>query len=259
MRFIKRLTGPGVTESVNMLSADLGVVVWDPKRKANAVVMGDNFSERYLRGEWQSPSIIMYDKDFNLLGIPAGTTDIISSGNRRQALDYDHNAGGISTILPCDLMLLDGRWIMSAMIVGMGGLGDEKATQFFESPDLVHWKKFGPSLEHPGHPGNVMLTFDRLGEWVYIFGTGGLARNKPIWMWRCPAEEFPNGWWEPYGMDQVGWAWGNANERTPVLPGRYGELSTGLCRATRYSVSSTWTDIHVGDHGDQADRLLARR
>ena len=30
------------------------------------------------------------------------------------------------------------------------------------------------------HPGNTMLTFDRIGDYVYTFGTGGLARNKPI-------------------------------------------------------------------------------
>ena len=221
----KRTTGPGVSEKVNMVSADLGIVAWDPKRKAYAYVFGDNFAERYMRGEWQSPSILMYDADHNLLGIPSGTTEIIGSGNRRQALDYAHNTGGISTILPCDLMRLRGRWIMAAMIVGTGGLGDEKATQFFQSPDLVRWEKFGPSLEHPGHPGNVMLTFDERQGWVYIFGTGGLARNRPVWLWRCNASTFPEGLWEPWGYDGMEWRWGVPNENTPVLGGRYGELS----------------------------------
>jgi D-arabinan endo alpha-(1,5)-arabinofuranosidase len=226
MSFVTRVTGPGVTERVNMVSADLGVVAYDPKRKAFAYVFGDNFSERYLRGEWQSPSILMYDADHNLLGIPSGTSDIVESGNRRQALDYAHNAGGISTILPCDMMRVRGRWVMSAMIVGMGGLGDEKATQFFESSDLVRWTKVDPSLEHPGHPGNVMLTHDEGDDgYVYIFGTGGLARNRPIWLWRCPANTFPGGWWEPWGLTDGQWTWGNPNEHTPILGGRYGELS----------------------------------
>jgi len=263
MSFIKRVTGPGVTERVNMVSADLGVVAWDPKRKAYAYVFGDNFSERYLRGEWQSPSIVMYDENHDLLGIPAGTTDIISSGNRRQALNYDHNAGGISTILPCDLMWLRGRWIMSAMIVGMGGLGDEKATQFFASNDLVNWVKILPSLEHPGHPGNVMLTHDVQGEWVYIFGTGGLARNRPIWLWRCKADTFPDGYWEPWGMDNVGWAWNNPNEHSPVLAGRYGELSfrfiqgqavLGFFDVDEYSCAAL-TQTQVTDNWTQAHRV----
>ena len=225
MSLVKRVTGPGVTERVNMVSADLGIVAFDPKRQAFAYVFGDNFAERYLRGEWQSPSILMYDIDHNLLGIPAGTAQIIESGNRRQALNYAHNAGGISTILPCDIQLLNGRWIMSAMIVGMGGLGDEKATQFFASNDLVNWVKILPSLEHPGHPGNVMLTHDQQGDWVYIFGTGGLARNRPIYLWRCRAETFPDGLWEPWGLSGSVWEWGAPNEQFPILPGRYGELS----------------------------------
>ena len=133
MSFIKRLTGPGVTERVNMCPPTSASSAGIRSAKRTPVVFGDNFAERYLRGEWQSPSIVMYDKDHNLLGIPAGTTDIISSGNRRQALPYDHNAGGISTILPCDMILLDGRWIMAAMIVGMGGLGDEKAHPVLQS------------------------------------------------------------------------------------------------------------------------------
>lgn len=274
MSFVQRITGPGVTERVNMVSADLGCVAYDPKRKAYAYVFGDNFSERYLRGEWQSPSIVMYDADHNLLGIPVRTTDIVSSGNRRQALAYDHNAGGISTILPCDLIRLHNTWYMAAMIVGMGGLGDERATQFFESPDLVKWTKTSVSLEHPGHPGNVMLTFDALGDWVYIFGTGGLARNRPIWLWRCKADTFPEGWWEPWGLDNVSWAWGNANEHTPVLPGMYGELSfrfiqgqavLGFFDVERYCCSaltaqtptSNWTLANRVDyaHGDQFPQL----
>jgi hypothetical protein len=227
MSMIKRTTGPGVSEPVNMVSADLGIVRWDPKRKAFAYVFGDNFAERYMRGEWQSPSILMYDAEHNLLGIPAGTTDIVSQGNRRQAIPYTHNEGGISTILPCDMIRLRDTWYMAAMVVGMGGLGNELRTVFWESRDLVTWVKTEPyvRLDHPGHPGNVMLTFDRIKEWVYIYGTGGLARNRPIYLWRCPADEFPHGYWEPWGMDNVSWAWGNANEHTPILPGQYGELS----------------------------------
>src|SRR4029453_8964892 len=105
---------------------------------------GDNFSERYLKGEWQSPSIVMYDAEHNLLGIPAGTTDIISSGNRRQAIPYVHNENGISTILPCDMIRIGSLWYMAAMVVGMGGLGNELRTVFWQSQDLVNWVKTDP-------------------------------------------------------------------------------------------------------------------
>src|SRR4030095_6588366 len=104
-------------------------------------------------------------------------------------------------ILPCDMIRIGSLWYMAAMVVGMGGLGNELRTVFWQSQDLVNWVKTDPyvRLDHPGHPGNVMITFDRIKDWVYIFGTGGLARNRPIWMWRCPADEFPHGYWEPWG------------------------------------------------------------
>jgi hypothetical protein len=216
-----------VTERVNMVSADLGIVRWDPARRAYAYVFGDNFAERYMKGEWQSPSIVMYDEDQLLLGIPAGTTDIVASGNRRQAIPYVHHQDGISTILPCDLINVGGVWSMAAMVVGMRGLGNELRTIFWQSDNLVEWRKTAPyvSLDHPGHPGNVMLTFDRIGDWVYVFGTGGLARDRGVWLWRCAASTFPHGWWEPWGTDDARWDWGIPNERTPILRGRYGELS----------------------------------
>lgn len=227
MSMTKRITGPGVTERVTMVSADLGAVRYDAKRHAYAYLFGDNFSDRYLKGEWQSPSICMYDADHNLLGIPVRTTEITSEGNRRQAIPYIHGNDGISTILPCDFIKIGDTWTMAAMVVGLGGLGNELRTVFWQSHDLVGWYKTDPYVrfDHPGHPGNVMLTFDRIGDWVYVFGTGGLHRDRGIWLWRCASQDFPHGLWEPWGMDSVSWNWGTPNERTPILGGRYGELS----------------------------------
>jgi Domain of unknown function (DUF4185) len=59
---------------------------------------------------------------------------------------------------------------------------------------------------------------------VYIFGTGGLARDKPLWLWRNPVDQFPLGLWEPFGCDGSRWDWGVSNEDTPVLGGQFGEI-----------------------------------
>jgi hypothetical protein len=170
----------------------------------------------------------MYDENHQLLGIPVGSTEIVSQGNRRQCIPYTHMESGVSTILPTDLIHLNGTWTMAAMVVGMAGLGHELRTVFWQSHDLVEWHKTDPYIrfDHPGHPGNVMLTFDQIGDgYVYIFGTGGLARDRGIWLWRCAVDTFPHGLWEPWGLDQVSWGWNVPNERTPVLMGKYGELS----------------------------------
>jgi hypothetical protein len=92
-----------------------------------------------------------------------------------------HNNPEYSTILPCDFIKIGSTWYVAVMVTK--GLGNELRTEFWRSNDLVSWS--GPilSLRHPGHPGNVMLTFDVIGDYVYIFGTGGLKRNMPIYMW----------------------------------------------------------------------------
>ena len=225
------ITGVGITTRVGMESADLAILRYDPQRDAIAAVFGDNFTSWRMQGEWQSPSILMYDNDLQLLGIPTAG-GIVSEGNRRQAWDYPHNNADYSTILPCDLIRIAGTWYMAVMVTA--GLGHEKRTTFWQSHNLVDWEKTEPyvRLDHlddqmrpVGHPGNTMLTFDADAEYVYTFGTGGLARDKPIYLWRTKIGEFPHGWFEPYGLDQVGWAWGNPNERTPILGGRFGELS----------------------------------
>jgi len=223
MGFVKAVTGPEITDRVNMVSADLGVARWDRQRGANAVCFGDNFSERYLRGSWQSPSIIMYDNDFNVLGIPT-VTGIASEGHRRQIIPYEHGNPEFSTILPCDFINVGGVWYIACMVCQ--GLERQLRTVFWQSYNLVDWVKTEPyvALHHPGHPGNVMLTFDQIGEYVYIFGTGGLARDRGIWLWRNKAALFPHGLWEPWGADDRGWGWNTPNESSPVLAGRYGEL-----------------------------------
>jgi D-arabinan endo alpha-(1,5)-arabinofuranosidase len=229
---LKNVTGVGVTTKVAMESADLGILRWDAQRGAIAAMFGDNFEFWRMGGEWQSPSIVMYDVDGNVLGIPT-VNGIVSEGRRRQLWDYPHNNEEFSTILPCDFINVNHMWYVAAMVTA--GLGHEKRTIFWQSKNLIDWEKTSDpyvSLIHldkdfkpVGHPGNVMLTFDRIKDWVYIFGTGGLARDKPIWLWRNKASEFPQGYWEPWGRASNGeWAWGNPNEDTPILNGRYGEL-----------------------------------
>ena len=113
------------------------------------------------------------------------------------------------------------------------GLGNELRTMFWQSEDLVDWVKTDPyvSLDHldaqmrpVGHPGNIMLTFDQIDDYVYIYRHRRAGPNQPIFLWRNKADSFPHGQWEPWGMDNVTWGWGAANEHSPVRPGRFGEI-----------------------------------
>jgi hypothetical protein len=229
---VKPVTGCGITTSVAMEAADLGIMRWDPDRNAIAAMFGDNFELWGNQGEWLSPSIVMYDQDYNPIGVP-----IVENGQktakiarRKQIWNYRHDNGEYTTVLPCDFMWCRDRWYAAVMVTAE--LCNELRTSFVESEDLVNWTGSGLQLRHKdergrpiGHPGNVMLTFDMLGEWVYIFGTGGLARDKPLWLWRNKVSEFPHGWWEPWGRGPDGrWGWGIANEGSPIMGGAFGEL-----------------------------------
>ena len=226
----KAITGVNITTRVAMESADLGIMRWDPQRNAIAAMFGDNFEFWRMQGEWQSPSIVMYDGSMNVIGVP--TKDGIDpNGRRKQLWDYPHGNQDYSTILPCDFIRVGDWWYVAAMVTA--GLGREKRTVFWRSHDLYDWEKTDPyvslihldeNFNHVGHPGNTMLTFDQIGDYVYIFGTAGLSRDRPLWLWRNLATDFPNGNWEPWGLSASGWAWGTPNENSPILLGAFGEL-----------------------------------
>jgi hypothetical protein len=203
---------------------------WDDQRGAIAMMFGDNFSRWRMQGTWQSPSIIMYDLDLNVLGVPT-KSGINPNGGRRQLWEYPHGNAEYSTILPTDFIKVGEWWYVACMVTQ--GLGRELRTVFWQSRDLVDWQKTSPyvslvhldkNFHHVGHAGNTMLTADQIGDYIYIFGTAGLARDQSIWLWRSHVDIFPQEPWEPWGADHQRWGWGIPNESTPVLPGRFGEL-----------------------------------
>ena len=265
--YVKDITGLGITDgALAMYDADLGIARWDASRNATALMFGDNFEFKYMQGEWRSPSIIMYDQYYNPIGIPTANNGV-SKQRAVQLWPYQHNNPEYSTILPCDFIKIGDTWYVAVMVTK--GLCElcQLRTEFWRSNDLVSWSGPVLTLYHPSHPGNVMLTFDIIDSYVYIFGTGGLARNKPIWMWRNPVNQFPLGLWEPWGFDGNIWDWGIPNENTPVLTGSYGELSfrvlsgktvlsffnSGAYKMTALVADTPWSDLYTASSIDYAD------
>jgi hypothetical protein len=263
--YVEDLTGGGLTDGpLAMYGADLGIPRWDAARNANAVMFGDNFQFRYLQGAWRGPSIVMYGTNFNPVGIPTANPIGVAMQPVAQLWPYQHGNPEYSTILPTDFIQIGGTWYVSVMVTQ--GLGNELRTEFWRSPDLVNWSGPVLSLPHPSHPGNVMLTFDVIGSYVYIFGTGGLVRNQPLWLWRNPVDQFPLGWWEPWGWDGNTWDWGIPNENTPVLAGQFGEIcfrylggqtvlsyfDAGNYKMTALVVDTPWSDLYAATSIDYA-------
>jgi hypothetical protein len=217
----KDITGQGITTSVGMEAADLGIARWDDARQANAVMFGDNFTNTGLAGEWQSPSIVMYDKDFNVLGVPGISSGLlpacrrpnIKQGNRSQLWPYNHDVDGppgtFSTVLPTDFIKMGGWWYVHVMVCR--DLGNGLWTEWQRSKDLVTWEWV--SKLQPPDPKRTMLTFELFDGLVMICGTGGLARNAPIWQWYTLPETL---------TDPATWV--PLNNGDPVLDGKFGEL-----------------------------------
>lgn len=218
MSYVKDLTGLGITESVSLVSTDLGIPRWDAERDCWCLLFGDSWRYGFNRGEWLSPVIMCYDKEFNPIGVP--TENGVETVLAQQLWEYPHRNPEFSTVLPTDFIKIGQWWYVHVMVTQ--GLGNEKWTEFQRSRDLVHWEHTGRYCS-PADPIGTMLTFEQIDEWVYIFGTGGLRRDKPVFLWRALADAFPHGSWEPWGWKpEVGWRWGL--DATPVLPGQYGEL-----------------------------------
>ena len=154
----------------------------------------------------ESPSIVMYDDDHNLLGHPGRHHRHHLLGQpppshplRAQRERHLHDP---AVRLDPDRRRC-GRWPRwsSAWAVSATSCAPCSGSPATWSTGTRPNPMCASTIR--GHPGNVMLTFDRIGDYVYIFGTGGLARNKPIWLWRSKADEFPHGYWEPWGLDDV--------------------------------------------------------
>jgi len=228
MSLVKDITGPGITSSISLEGTDLGIVREDTDRNALAVMFGDSFEFVGLKGEWRSPVIAMYDRDFKLLGIPDLNKGIRPNAMAKQLWNYEHNNPVFSTVLPTDFIRIGKAWYVHVMVTkglfdpNIPGSG-EVWTEFQVSQDLISWYHTNYILPNPNTRPMTMLSFDIWDEWVYIYCTAGLQRDKPIYLYRCQVKDFPLGYWHSWGWRlQTGWAWGNI--ATPVLEIPCGEL-----------------------------------
>ena len=228
---MRGVTGKGLTTSIALQLTDLGIMRWDADRNCIVAMFGDSFSFGWGQ-DWRSPVLACFDTDFNCLGVPVEGG--IATQPARQLWEYAHNNPDYSTVLPCDFIRIGNVWHVAVMLTK--GLGNETMTEFWHSTDLVNWELTGFGFAHPGSdPHTTMLSFDQFGDWIYVVGTHGLRRDGNVKMWRCRADEFPKGTWEP------------CNNGQPILYGKHGELCLrnvdgnavlGFFDAARYCVAA---------------------
>jgi len=172
--------------------------------------------------DWRSPVIVWTDP------LPDSSqaikvTSAVKGG--AQLWDYPHNNGTFSTVLPTDVIEIDGK--LYAWVMVTAGLGNEKWCELAVSTDRgATWTNKGPWSVTAYGGKRVMITFDRKpgSDWVDIFSTGGLARDKGMLRWRCHKDRLEDqSAWSGWGWNGKDWGWDR--EPSEILPGwKFGEI-----------------------------------
>ncbi|KUI23544.1 hypothetical protein AU193_01310 [Mycobacterium sp. GA-1285] len=229
------LTGPGLTDRWGVTCTDLGASVIAPNGKLVSV-FGDTFSGLKVgHGDWRSPVVLIGtgDADHPIVYERAGGSD---PDYARQLWHYEHDdagtswhRGGISTVIPSDLLTVDGSMYLHAIV--NRGFGNIVWTEIWHSHDSgVSWTHLGekakfPAGLHNGHAQCWAWDYDPDDGWVYVAATG-FQRDKGIVLMRVRPEHIGDRTrYLSWCFDGTRWSWGTS--ATPVTPAgeQWGELA----------------------------------
>lgn len=239
------VTGPNITEQWGVTCTDLGASVLAPNGKLVSV-FGDTFSGRRVgEGDWRSPVVLIGTGDANneIVYEHAGGPD---PDYARQLWPYIHDdastgwtRGGISTVIPSDLLRVDDSLYLHAIV--NHGFGNVMWSEIWKSDDSgVSWTHMGEGAKFPGnlHGGHAQCwswDYDPETQWVYVVSTG-FQRDKGIILRRVRPEDIGDraeymGWRFAGGQ----WGWGGG-EPTPITPlgETWGELTFRRMKAGRW-------------------------
>jgi hypothetical protein len=232
------LTGPGITDRWGVTSTDLGASVLAPSGKLVSV-FGDTFSGNSVGvGEWRAPVILMGTggADQPITWERAGGAN---PDWAEQLWFYIHDdtgprwtRGGISTVLPSDLLCVDGSLYLHAIV--NRGFPLVIWTEIWRSDDNgISWRHLGEQAKFPAdlHHNHAQLwswDYDPDDGWVYVVSTAfrGFTPNLGIILRRVqPADIGDRSKYSGWGWANDQWAWDN--EPTPITPPgeTWGELS----------------------------------
>lgn len=228
---VENLTGPGITDRFGMACTDLGASVH--AADGNLVsVFGDTFSgNRVGTGDWRSPVILIGTGDATQ---PISYHSAAGTDTRyaRQLWHYRHrhNAGllrrGISTVIPSDLLRVDGSLYLHAIV--NRGFGNVVWTEIWHSGDNGRsWHHLGKGAKFPaglygGYAQCWTWDYDPDDGWVYVVSTG-FQRDKGLILRRVRPEHL--------GDRSRYQAWGG---------GRWGRQATVLTPA-----GETWGELSL--------------
>ncbi len=231
--YLGDITGPGITDGWGVTATDLGVCAVAPNGKLVSV-FGDTFSgDSVGQGDWRAPVALIGTGDAKTL-IQYQDAAGADSGYAEQLWAYVHdsspwNRGGISTVIPSDLLVIGQTMYLHAIV--NRGFGNVIWTGIWSSADNgVTWQEMGPQATFPASMDNgyaQLWSWDYNPDdgWVYVVSTG-FQRDLGIillWVHRGDRGDGPtSGGGGGHGNQ---WAWDNPP--TPITPPAetWGELT----------------------------------
>lgn len=229
------ITGRRLTSRFGVKCTDLGASVTAPNGKLVSV-FGDTFSGRRVgRGDWRSPVVLIGTGDarHKIVYERAGGPD---PDYAQQLWHYVHDdastgwsRGGISTVIPSDLLRVDDALYLHAIV--NRGFGNVVWTEIWRSDDSgVSWSHLGEDAIFPGdlHGGYAQCwswDYDPDDRWVYVVSTG-FQRDKGIILQRVrPQHLGDRSQYSSWGESEGRWQWGT--QAMPITPPgeAWGELS----------------------------------
>ncbi|WP_286275752.1 DUF4185 domain-containing protein [Mycobacterium antarcticum] len=238
------ITGPGISDRWGVTATDLGASILAPNGTLVSV-FGDTFSgNRVGQGAWRSPVVLIGTGDARnpITWERAGGPN---PDFAEQLWHYVHDTtgprwsqGGISTVLPSDLLRVDDTLYLHAMV--NRGFPEVIWTEIWCSDDSgVSWRHLGerakfPAALHGGYAQCWSWDYDPDDGWVYVVSTS-FKRDKGIILRRVRTVDIGD-MREYSGWGFAGGRWGWNNEPTPITPAgeTWGELSF------RRLASGTW-------------------
>lgn len=225
---IADLTGNDNSMRYGVNGTDLGIPVVTPQDR-HLFIFGDSYqgpSPDENDPNWRSP-----------IGLFSSTTDLnaglawdgaIGGDTARQLWDYQHNNGEFSTVLPSDIITVDGTMYLQVMV--HNGLANVIRQEIWTSADEGEtWQDTQARWDGGLYDGRMQQWTWALGEdgYVYVFSTK-FDRSLGIIMHRVPkgriADSTAYEWW---GWDGSRWDWGIAT------PGEIWTKPTGeMCLRT---------------------------
>jgi hypothetical protein len=229
------ITGPGISDQWGVTATDLGACVIAPNGKLVAV-FGDTFSgDKVGAGQWRAPVVLIGTGDANnpITWERAGGPN---PDFAEQLWVYVHDTtgpqwtqGGISTVLPSDLLCVGDSLYLHAMV--NRGFPNVIWTEIWQSKDSgISWThmgeqaKFAPDLCN-GFAQCWSWDYDPDDGWVYVVSTS-FKRDKGVILRRVRPDDIgDNTKYSGWGFANGSWAWDN--QPTPITPPgeTWGELT----------------------------------